>query len=131
MGFANLDLLFADFNGDQRIDHFDLALWVPHSGTSADPISALTAGSVGYNPMFDLNSNRSIDQADLDLLTSAMYTVPPRSESVAKSLGEDTDGIPETVTVPAGLDSRSERDSEESDPILAIDNLFTNEDLWS
>ncbi len=61
MGSAGVDLIFADFNGDHRVDHFDLALWLPHSG------------SAEYDPMFDLDSSGLIDQADLDLLVSGMY----------------------------------------------------------
>ena len=129
MGSAELDLIFADFNQDQRVDHFDLALWVPHSGTSADSVSTLAAGAVGYEPMFDLNSNRSIDQADLDLLTSAMYTVPARAESIATPSLEETGGIGDADSLLADLDSSS--DSEVANPTLAIDNLFASEDLWT
>ncbi len=128
MGSAQLDLIFADFNQDHRVDHFDLALWVPHSGTSADD-STLAAGAVGYEPMFDLNSNRSIDQADLDLLTSAMYTVPARAESIATPSLEEAGGIGDADSLLADLDSGSE--SEVASPTLAIDNLFASEDLWT
>ena len=65
MRSADVGLIFADFNGDQRVDHFDQAHCVPHSYTAA--------GDTGYERMFDLDSISTIDQKDLDLLMSGMY----------------------------------------------------------
>jgi VCBS repeat-containing protein len=125
MGSAEVGLVFADFNGDQRVDHFDLALWVPHSGTAA--------GDAGYQPMFDLNSNSTIDQADLDLLTSGMYAATPLSADLAVPSAEEPGSTTGNAMASAlaDVDSSSERDSEESDPILAVDDLFASEDLWA
>ncbi len=126
MGEADVDLIFADFNQDQRVDHFDLALWVPHSGTSADAAATLAAGVAGYEPMFDLDSSSTIDQADLDLLASAMYTVPARSQLTAEPWLEETDPIGDTATALADLEPGSELA-----PAVAIDTLLANEDLWA
>ncbi len=123
MGSTDLDLIFADFNGDQVIDHFDLALWVPHSGTSAD--------SVAYQSMFDLNSDSAIDQADLDLLSSAMYTLSGSSESSTSVSNDELDEGPAGADTLADLDSGLEGISEETDPTLAIDGLFASDDLWA
>ncbi|GEM_PF-1362641 len=131
MGSADLNLVFADFNGDQRIDHFDLALWVPHSGTAADSVSTLAAGGNGFDRMFDLDSDSRIDGADLDLLMSAMYTVRPSSGSLASVSAEQPASTVEAgiAATLAGLDSGPE--GEEFDPVLAIDSLFGSDDLWA
>ena len=131
MGSTSLDLIFADFNGDQVIDHFDLALWVPHSGTSADSISTMAADSVGYQSMFDLDSDGAVDQGDLDLLTSAMYTLSAPSQSLESSLTDTLDeGLGDTDSL-ADLDSGLEGTSGETDPTLVIDGLFASDDLWA
>lgn len=124
MGSTEVNLIYADFNGDQLVDHFDLALWVPHSGT-AD-------GDVGYDAKFDLDANSVIDQADLDLLTSGMYTLNPVSEDIAPA-GELGSAIDDALTSAiADLDGGLEEgESEESDPILALDDLFANGGLWA
>ncbi len=121
MGSAGLDLVFADFNGDQRVDHFDLALWVPHSGSGT--------GDAGYSAMFDLNSNSLVDQTDLDLLMSGMYTVTSLSEDLSPS--EDLDPAVGQSLESAVVDLDSESEAEESDPALAVDELFASEDLWA
>ncbi len=128
MGSVDLDLIFADFNGDQRIDHFDLALWVPNSGAAASPVSTMAVGTTGSSSMFDLNSNSTVDQADLDLLTSAMYTVTPPSEELAPA---EEPGSPVDDALDSSLaDLDTGLEAEESDPVLAIDGLFASEELW-
>ncbi|MHB8897626.1 MAG: cadherin-like domain-containing protein, partial [Thermoguttaceae bacterium] len=138
MGTASLDLLFADFNLDQRVDHFDLALWVPRAGASADSVSAAGAAGAAYEPMFDLDASRTIDQGDLDLLTSVMYTVPSRALPAAPLAPQGAAAIRQAVDVseevgetPTARDLASERLGDGSDPILAADKLFASEDLWS
>ncbi len=72
LGSAGVDLAFADFNFDQRVDHFDLALWTPHRGSAAEGLR--------HDAFFDLNGDNRIDEADLDLLAQAMYGGgPPES----------------------------------------------------
>ena len=116
MGSAEVGLVFADFNGDQRVDHFDLALWVPHSETAA--------GDAGYEPRFDLNSNSTIDQADLDLLMSGMYVAMPTIE--APTPVEEPGSAFDDALVWAVVDLDISSEGEESDPILALDDLFAS-----
>ena len=123
MGSAEVGLVFADFNGDQRIDHFDLALWVPHSGTES--------GDAGYEPMFDLNSDSAIDTTDLDLLTSGMYTALPSPVDTApiEESGSEADDI--LTPLIADLQPGTSEDGEEPDTVLALDDVFASEDLWA
>ncbi|MDD4788743.1 MAG: Ig-like domain-containing protein, partial [Pirellulales bacterium] len=74
LGSAGVDLAFADFNFDQRVDHFDLALWAPHHGPAAE--------GVRHDAFFDLNGDNRIDEADLDLLAQAMYGGGPDESAV-------------------------------------------------
>ena len=118
MGSAEVGLVFADFNGDQRVDHFDLALWVPHSETAA--------GDAGYESRFDLNSNSTIDQADLDLLMSGMYVAMPTIEAPAPVEEPGSAFDDALVSAVVDLDISSEVEGEELDPVQALDDLFAS-----
>lgn len=120
MGSAEVGLVFADFNGDQHVDHFDLALWVPHSDTAA--------GDAGYQPMFDLNASDTIDQADLDLLMSGMYTAMPTVEAPApaEEPGSAFDDALISAVVDLDLGSDCEGEGDESAPVQALDDLFAS-----
>ena len=123
MGSAGVELVFADFNGDQLVNHFDLALWVPHSDTSM--------GEVGYETTFDLDFSGTIDQVDLDLLMSGMYraTLPSVDPVPVEEIGSVLDdALASSIT---DLDSGPEGEGEESDPILALDDVFANGGLWA
>jgi hypothetical protein len=62
---VNLNLALGDFNGDGAVNHFDLALWIPHVFSSA--------GSDNFDPKFDLNGDSRVDPADLAILMPRLY----------------------------------------------------------
>jgi hypothetical protein len=87
MGSVALEFSTPDFNGDGLANHFDLALWQPHSGEAW--------GDPGFDPLYDLNVDGQINEQDLDLLMGALYQ-PIGSEPVAPQMtsasGPSTDG---------------------------------------
>jgi VCBS repeat-containing protein len=117
LGTADVDLYFGDFNGDGLVNHFDLALWLPHADENEE--------SPSYDPMYDLNADRLIDDLDLDLLTAAMYRpvtsklAGPTVQPSGDSLDADTD-----ATALAG------NDLQPGDDLQAIDELFASDALW-
>lgn len=62
---ATVNLYLGDFNGDGRVNHCDLALWIPQAISSR-----LTGDSA---PEFDLNGDSRVDEADLKLLMPRLY----------------------------------------------------------
>ncbi|MCR4414934.1 MAG: Ig-like domain-containing protein [Thermoguttaceae bacterium] len=65
LGAAEVDLVLGDFNGNGAVNHFDLALWIPHAMSSE--------GDPGYDPEFDLNADARVDLDDLALLLPRLY----------------------------------------------------------
>ncbi|MHC4407103.1 MAG: Ig-like domain-containing protein, partial [Planctomycetota bacterium] len=98
LGTVDLDLSYGDLTGDEVANHFDLAVWLPHSGS--------VLGDPGYQPTCDLNADGQIDQADLDVLISGMYQPVPSSPLVPEAPAGDggaDDGLtdPSSPTLPA------------------------------
>jgi hypothetical protein len=65
LGAAEVDLVLGDFNGNGAVNHFDLALWIPHAMSSE--------GDPGYDPEFDLNADARVGLDDLALLVPRLY----------------------------------------------------------
>ncbi len=84
LGAAEVDLVLGDFNGNGAVNHFDLALWIPHATSSE--------GDPGYDPEFDLNADARVDLDDLALLLPRLYqptmpqTTPPLISSAVPGL---------------------------------------------
>jgi hypothetical protein len=128
MGTAEVDLFLADFNGDELVNHFDLALWQPHSGAAP--------GDPSYDPTCDLNADSRINQPDLDLLMSALYQpaapLPKLPEAVTAGSLPGGDDLPDDALAD-GLVSTQPGDDDlgSSGKLQAVDRLLAAGWLWS
>jgi hypothetical protein len=127
LGTVDLDLVFGDFNGDQSVNHFDLALWQPTSGA--------VVGDPNYDLEYDLNSDGQIDQSDLDLLMANMYRPgPPDPASLQELTASDplAPRLSEASLLDDRLSSPAEvRDSSRLEKRLrAVDSVFGRDRLW-
>ena len=62
---VDLSLSLGDFNHDGAVNHYDLALWIPHASSSP--------GDERFDPEYDLNADARVDPADLALLMPRLY----------------------------------------------------------
>jgi hypothetical protein len=128
LGTADLDLVLADFNGDDSVNHFDLALWQAHSGAAL--------GDPGYDAMYDLNADSQIDPADLDLLMSGMYQpvrpLPALPESTAAdNVQADPEGVQDAFADQADSMQLANGDLEAGERLRAVDALLAGNSLGS
>ena len=127
MGTVDLQLTLPDLNGDRLVNHFDLALWQPHSGSAVgDPI---------YDSAADFTGDGRIDQGDLDLLMEAMYqpieAEPVASEAITESdLFQDGGGTEDPLAGPHGWGDPGRHGFRGHDRFRAVDRLFALHSLW-
>ncbi len=74
---AGVNLVLGDFNSDGAVNHYDLALWIPHVLSSP--------GDGNFDPLFDLNADARIDAADLAILMPRLYRPVDWIDSLAAS----------------------------------------------
>ena len=127
LGAVDLDLALADFNGDELVNHFDLALWQPHSGSAS--------GDPSYDPACDLDGDGRIDERDLDLLMAAMYQPvgpsPIVPETLAASeLPADGDATEQAIPDPQAATEPGKYELARHRRLRAHDHLFARRPLW-
>jgi len=76
-GQVDVSLILGDFDHNQVVNQFDLALFVPRLFTSP--------GDGNYDPEFDLTGDGPVDQFDLAILLSRLYQPVWASESMGGS----------------------------------------------
>ena len=129
LGSVDHELHSGDFNGDDSINHFDLALWLAHSG------SAL--GDLDYDSLYDLNADNRIDKLDVDLLMSTIYqpVLPPPSPilSDAGAESEFSSGVegPQNSLADAANAVGVTEGVGQTDELAALEALFDTDPLWS
>jgi len=79
---VDLSLYLGDFNGNEAVNHFDLALWIPHAFSSL--------GDERFDPECDLDGDAEVNLADLTLLMPRLYR-PVLNDAVLGSLAHGTD----------------------------------------
>ena len=127
LGAVDLDLALADFNGDELVNHFDLALWQPHSGSAS--------GDPSYDPASDLDGDGRIDERDLDLLMAAMYQPvgpsPIVPETLAASeLPAEGDATDDAIPAPQAATEPGKYELARHRKLRAHDHLFARRSLW-
>jgi len=136
---VDLSLSLGDFNHDGAVNHYDLALWIPHALSSP--------GDEHFDPEYDLNADARVDPADLALLMPRLYQpvlneAPPapeagpaafssasRAERPGRSMVSLADDVDlDWVASVAGRRRRSlgARPAKE----LAVDHVFHAADCW-
>ena len=126
MGAVALEFSTPDFNGDGLANHFDLALWQPHSGE--------VLGDPGFDPLYDLNVDGQINEQDLDLLMGALYQ-PIGSEPVAPQVTSasdpSTDDADEDLpTGPRGRGAHWRHGVRRLGRLRAVDAIFSAHLSW-
>ena len=117
LGSVDLALNLGDVNGDDLVNHLDLALWLPHAGSML--------GDNNYDPACDLNGDARIDATDRDLLLLQMYSSDQPTSPSSQFAGDawdEPDWLDDLLTGEAG------RPSEDGDAVLAHDSLFAEPD---
>ena len=127
MGTVDLELTLPDLNGDDLVNHFDLALWQPHSGSAV--------GDPGYDRACDFTGDGWINQGDLDLLMDAMYQPiepePAAPETITESdLSEDGDGTEDLLTGLRGWRGHHRHGFPWHAKLRALDRLFAEHRFW-
>ena len=85
---ASVNLFLGDFNGDGRVNHCDLALWIPQA--------LLSQLGNHFDPQFDLNGDAKVDGDDLGLLLPRLYQ--PVLPDVANNSGNNAvDVLPQAL----------------------------------
>ncbi|NUQ65944.1 MAG: tandem-95 repeat protein, partial [Pirellulales bacterium] len=123
LGTAQIDLFLGDFNADGFVNQFDLALWIPQNPTAA--------GDTDYNPLYDLDSDSAVNDADLDLLLSRMYEpVMPESPVSPMSAAGAGDLFAEDLDWAASVVSPEAQKKDLNPKLGGIDLAFAGRDFW-
>ena len=131
---VELSLSLGDFNHDGAVNHYDLALWIPHASSSF--------GDQSFNPEYDLNADARVDQADLALLMPRLYQpvlsdAPPapngRSPARSQRLGSSIPSLADDadldwVASVAGRRHHGPGGSPANQ--LAVDRVFQAAESW-
>jgi VCBS repeat-containing protein len=99
---AQLSLRLGDFNGDGAVNHYDLALWIPHADSSPK--------SGNFDPKFDLSGDSRVDAVDLAILTRRLFRPvsddlqpPAQGDSGQPGAGTPDNGPPAHAQTPRDL----------------------------
>jgi len=88
---AGVNLYLGDFNADGAVNHYDLALWIPHVFSSP--------GDGNFDPQFDLNADSRVDAADLAILLPRLYRPVDWVDSLAALRSQQRHARRETAAV--------------------------------
>jgi len=86
-----VNMYLGDFNGDGAVNHYDLALWIPHVLSSP--------GDGNFDPRFDLNADSRVNAADLAILIPRLYRPVDWVDSLAALRPQQRHARRETAAV--------------------------------